>query len=220
MNDRVIQAAEQFVKNTLGNEPTGHDWFHIERVRKNAVYISETEQKGDRFIIEMAAILHDIPDEKLTHSIEDGERRLSSFLDDLPIDEQIKERIIEIIVSISFKGGNQSLLPSVEAEIVQDADRLDAIGAIGISRAFAYGGKKGNPIYDPSFSVRESMTEIEYREGNSSTIHHFYEKLLQLKNRLNTETARKIAEKRHAFMEIFLEEFYKDWNGEYENNLD
>ncbi len=214
MLNEKIKMAEDFVKRTLLHDSTGHDWYHIERVRKNALYIAEKENKGDRFIIEMAALLHDIPDEKLNSTKEAGERKLNEFLDELQLDNQIRNQIVEIIDSISFKGGNGAKLPSLEAEFVQDADRLDAIGAIGIARTFAFGGKKGQALYDPEISIRDKMTEEEYRKGKSSSVHHFYEKLLKLKDRINTETAMKMAEERHQFMEKFLEEFYNEWNGQ------
>ncbi|MED3553533.1 HD domain-containing protein [Cytobacillus praedii] len=214
MKEDMIGRTESFVKEVLGEDSTGHDWYHIERVRKNALYIAEKENKGDRFIIEMAALLHDIPDEKLNDSKEAGEKKLTDFLELLALEKEACEKIIEIIQSISFKGGRKTELISVEAEIVQDADRLDAIGAIGIGRTFAYGGKKGHLLYDPAIKVREEMSEKEYRTGKSSTIHHFYEKLLKLKDLLNTDTARELASKRHQFMEQFLEQFYSEWNGQ------
>lgn len=215
----IIEITEKFVKEVLGQDSTGHDWYHIDRVRKNALYIAEKEQKGNVFLIEMAALLHDIPDEKLNASKEAGEGKLEDFLQTLAIDTTEKQHIKEIIYCISFSGGIK-LLPSIEAEIVQDADRLDAIGAIGIARTFAYGGHKGQAMYDPSVAVRENMTAEEYRKGKSSSVHHFYEKLFKLKDRLNTESAKQIANKRHAFMEQFLDEFYNDWNGKYEDDLD
>ncbi|MBS4190938.1 HD domain-containing protein [Bacillus sp. FJAT-49705] len=214
MFENIIQKTEAFVKNELGSDSTGHDWYHIERVRKNALYIAEMEKKGDRFIIEMAALLHDIPDEKLNLSKEAGEKKLLEFLYSFELDQEVLKKIIGIIESISFKGGKKTHLMSIEAEIVQDADRIDAIGAIGIARVFAYGGKKGQALYDPDLKVREGMTEEEYRKGKSSSIHHFYEKLLKLKTMLNTETAKKMAEKRHQFLEQFLEQFYHEWNGQ------
>lgn len=214
MKKEMINKTESFVKEVLGEDSTGHDWYHIERVRKNALYIAEKENNGDRFIIEMAALLHDIPDEKLNESKEAGEKKLMDFLELLALEKEDQEKIVKIIHSISFKGGRKTELMSVEAEIVQDADRLDAIGAIGIGRTFAYGGKKGHLLYDPSIKVREEMTEKEYRSGKSSTIHHFYEKLLKLKDLLNTDTARDMASRRHQFMEQFLEQFYREWNGQ------
>ncbi|MBY0122688.1 HD domain-containing protein [Bacillus sp. S/N-304-OC-R1] len=210
----VIQKAEDFVRNLLGNDCTGHDWYHIERVRRNALYICEKENKGDSYIIELAALLHDVPDEKLNASKEEGERKLFDFLDTIELEQHVRDEVIDIIGSISFKGGKKSVLNSIEAMIVQDADRLDAIGAIGIARAFAFGGKKGQPIYSPEVGVRDKMTEEEYRKGKSSSIHHFYEKLLKLKDLLNTETAKEMAEKRHGLMENYLEEFFNEWNGQ------
>jgi uncharacterized protein len=214
MCDTIISATERFVQNELGNDSTGHDWFHIERVRKNAMIIWKEEKAGDPFIIEMAALLHDIPDEKLNENARRGEEKLASFLRTIDIQDIKKIQITQIIDSISFKGGRKIELPSIEAKIVQDADRLDAIGAIGIARAFAYGGKKGQPIFDPQMKVREQISLEEYRNGKSSTIHHFYEKLLKLKNLLNTDKAKKMAERRQQMMELFLEEFFTEWNGQ------
>lgn len=208
-----IEAAEAFVKKELGKDSSGHDWHHIDRVRKNARLIWSKEQKGDWFIIEMAALLHDIPDEKLNESEEAGWSKLDSFLSELELESNIADLIKDCIETVSFKGGREIELNSLEAEIVQDADRLDALGAIGIARTFAYGGKKGHPIFDPGISVREEMTMEEYRSGDSSSINHFYEKLLKLKDKMNTEQAKKLAEERHAFMESFLAQFYSEWNG-------
>lgn len=209
----MIEAAEKFVKNELGKDSSGHDWHHIDRVRKNARLIWSKEQKGNWFIIEMAALLHDIPDEKLNETEEAGLAKLDSFLSGLELESNIANLIKDCIETVSFKGGREIELNSIEAEIVQDADRLDALGAIGIARTFAYGGKKGHPIFDPGISVRAEMTLEEYRTGNSSSINHFYEKLLKLKDKMNTEQAKKLAEERHAFMESFLAQFYIEWNG-------
>lgn len=214
MKEKMIKRTEEFVKQVMGRDSTGHDWHHIDRVRRNALYISNKEQFGDPFIIEMAALLHDIPDDKLNNSQEEGRYKLISFMKELDLPLQVKEHILEIIFSISFKGGNNPKVISSEAEIVQDADRLDAIGAIGIARAFAYGGKKGQPIFDPGLSVRENMTVEEYRNGESSSIHHFYEKLLKIKDSLHTLTAKEMARERHQFMEAFLTQFYSEWNGQ------
>ncbi|PLR82736.1 phosphohydrolase [Bacillus sp. V33-4] len=214
MMNQIIKLSEQFVKESLKNDVTGHDWHHIDRVRKNALNIADREQRGELFVIEMAALLHDIADEKLNVSSEAGKIKLLAFIDTLNLGKAIKEHILDIIFSISFKGGNNQELASIEAEIVQDADRLDAIGAIGIARTFAYGGSKGQPIYDPHIQTREKMTVEEYRNGKTSSIHHFYEKLLKLKDRLNTDAAKQLAESRHEFMEQFLKEFHSEWNGE------
>lgn len=214
LKKQIIEQAEMFVQSELGEDATGHDWFHVDRVRRNALYINEQEKSGDPFIIEMAALLHDIPDEKLNETTETGEAKLDGFLRTIELSKDEIQQIKKIIASISFKGGRKVKLDSIEAKIVQDADRLDAIGAIGIARVFAYGGKKGQQIYDPSYQIREEMTIEEYRKGKSTSIHHFYEKLLKLKDLLNTETAKKMAAGRHQMMEIFLEQFYQEWNGQ------
>ncbi|MED3563341.1 HD domain-containing protein [Bacillus xiapuensis] len=214
MKKQIIEQTKKFVQIELGEDATGHDWFHVDRVRRNALYINEQEKLGDPFIIEMAALLHDIPDEKLNETAEKGEAKLDGFLKAIELSEEDKKQIKKIIASISFKGGRKVELESFEAKTVQDADRLDAIGAIGIARVFAYGGKKGQQIYDPSYQIREEMTIDEYRKGKSTSINHFYEKLLKLKDLLNTETAKKMAEGRHQMMERFLEQFYQEWNGQ------
>lgn len=214
IKNQIIEQTEMFVHSELGEDATGHDWFHVDRVRRNALYICKQEQSGDPFIIELAALLHDISDEKLNESAEKGEAKLESFLNKLLLADEIKNHIEQIIESISFKGGRKNKLASIEAQIVQDADRLDAIGAIGIARAFAYGGKKGRPIYDPNINVREEMSIKEYRQGKSTSIHHFYEKLLKLKDLLNTESGRKMAVNRHQMMVEFLEQFYQEWDGQ------
>lgn len=213
MQSQIVKEAEKFVRQELSQDSTGHDWFHVDRVRRNALHIWGQEKNGNPFIIEMAALLHDVPDEKLNVNVASGEEKLDSFLHTLQLAENEKQQIKQIIYSISFKGGQKTELPGIEAAIVQDADRLDAIGAIGIARAFAYGGKKGQSIYDPEITVREKMTLEEYRKGKSSSIHHFYEKLLKLKDLLNTETAVEMAEERQRMMEQFLDQFFQEWNG-------
>lgn len=212
--EHIIEHTKNFVLKELGSDASGHDFHHIERVRRNAMAIHKEEKSGDPFVIEMAALLHDIPDEKLNESEEAGKNKLFLFLQSLNINEQDMMHIIEVIDSVSFKGGREIDLKSVEAKIVQDADRLDAIGAIGIARTFAYGGKKGQPMYDPEISVREKMSLEEYRSGKSSSIHHFYEKLLKLRNLMNTKAAKRMANQRHQFMEQFLEQFYREWDGD------
>jgi uncharacterized protein len=210
----VVKATEEFVKKQMGDDSTGHDWFHVDRVRSISLLIAERELVGDRFIIEMAALLHDIPDEKLNRNAQVGQNKLRNLFEEIQLSTDLSLKIMEVINSISFRGGEKKSLPSWEAKIVQDADRLDALGAIGIARTFAYGGKKGQPIYHPEYMVREQMTLEEYRNGKSSSIHHFYEKLLLLKDLLNTDTAKKMAEDRHRFMEEFLKQFYLEWNGQ------
>lgn len=211
MQKTIVEQTEKYVYNHLKSDVSGHDWFHIDRVRKLALHIARNEKKGNEFIIEMAALLHDIPDDKLNHHTEDGWSMLVDWFGKIELDEETVSDIMQIIETISYSAG-EGALPSVEAEIVQDADRLDAIGAIGIARTFAYGGKKGQPMYDPSLKVREKMTKQEYRMGKSSSIHHFYEKLLQLQDLLNTDTAKTIANERHEYMVRFLEEFNKEWD--------
>ncbi|WP_233569776.1 HD domain-containing protein [Falsibacillus albus] len=209
----IIERTEEFVRLKLGHDTSGHDWHHVDRVRKMALYIAEKERKGDLFIIEMAALLHDIADDKLYENPEDGYKILLDWLESCRLNRQQMESILSIINTISFKGGNEAELNHIEAQIVRDADRLDALGAIGIARTFAYGGKKGAPLYDPSLPVRKDMTVEEYRNGKSSSIHHFYEKLLLLKDKMHTKTAKELAQKRHHVMEDFLKQFYTEWNG-------
>ena len=211
MQKTIIEQTESFVYEQLKSDVSGHDWYHINRVRKLALHIAREEKKGNVFIIEMAALLHDIPDDKLNDDTEAGWSKLDDWLDMAGVDQNTVREIKEIISTISYSAGEMDLT-SVEAEIVQDADRLDALGAIGIARTFAYGGKKGQPMYDPSLSVRKEMTKQEYRMGRSSSVHHFYEKLLRLQDLLNTDTAKDIARERHEYMVRFLEEFYKEWD--------
>jgi uncharacterized protein len=213
MENPIIERTEAFVHKELGDDATGHDWFHVDRVRRNALHICKEEKAGEAFIIEMAALLHDISDEKLNESIEKGEKKLATFLETIPLTDHDRNHIKQIIATISYKGGQITDLSTIEAKIVQDADRLDAIGAIGIARAFAYGGKKGQSIYDPTIKIRDEMSLEEYRKGKSTSIHHFYEKLLKLKDLLNTESAREMAESRQKMMETFLEQFYQEWDG-------
>jgi uncharacterized protein len=212
--DKIIAQAERYVRGELGRDASGHDWHHIDRVRKNALYIHRQEKRGDAFIIELAALLHDIPDAKLNADEDKGWDRLRRFFADAGIETDIQKQLEKVIGSVSFKGGTGLRTASIEAAIVQDADRLDAIGAIGIARAFAYGGMKGHPLYDPELSAREEMTLEEYRNGQTSTIHHFYEKLLKLSSLLNTSAAKELAKKRHEFMQLYLDEFYREWNGQ------
>ena len=211
MQQSIIEKTEKFVYEQLISDASGHDWYHIDRVRKLALHIAKQERKGDLFTIEMAALLHDIPDDKLNATEGEGWAKLDGWLERIRLDQKTAEHIKQIISAISFSAGLKKL-PSIEAAIVQDADRLDAIGAIGIARTFAYGGKKGQPMYDPELSVRQDMTKEEYRNGKSSSVHHFYEKLLLLIDLINTETARGIAKERHDYMVDFLQEFYKEWD--------
>ena len=194
---KVIQAAEEFVKNKYSNDTTGHDWYHMDRVRKLSLKIYQVEQTGDPQLIELIAILHDIPDSKLNNSKEEGENLLSMWLESNLSETTMIEKIKNDIASISFREGKREGL-SPEAAIVQDADRLDAIGAMGIARAFTYGGHKGQPIYIPNDQVV------------TSTLAHFYDKLLLLKDLINTKTGKEMAEDRHHFILLFLEQFKKE----------
>lgn len=206
-----LQLVEEKIKSMFWNESSGHDWYHVDRVRKLALLICEREG-GNRDLVEAAALLHDVPDAKLNDSKEAGYTKLTDCLSILPFSVNEKKEIEEIVLQISYKGGNETELSNINAKIVRDADRLDAIGAIGIARTFAYGGKKGNPIYDPNILVRDQMTEEEYRNQHSSTIHHFYEKLLMLKDLMTTRTGKELADERHKFMEQFLIQFYREWD--------
>ncbi|WP_415376377.1 HD domain-containing protein [Patiriisocius sp. Uisw_017] len=214
IQEKIIQETVTIVTLELSNAEGGHDWFHIERVYKNALLISK-EENVDVFIVSLAALLHDIADSKF-HGGDDnaGPRRAKEILMELRVDPVIIDHVILIVANISFKGGNAiKTFHSKELEVVQDADRLDALGAIGISRTFNYGGFKNRKIYDPEIRPQLDMTPQEYQASTAPTINHFYEKLLLLKDKMNTESGKKIAQERHHFMEQFLEQFYGEWEG-------
>ena len=205
----IIQKTERFVELEFRTEGSGHDWFHIDRVRKMALRIGETED-CDLFVVEMAALLHDLDDWKLIKA--DEALKSEKWLDFIELDSEVASHILEIIEEVSFRGaGTETPVKSIEAAIVQDADRLDAIGAIGIARTFAYGGHKSRLIYDPSIIPVMHNDFQEYKSSSAPTINHFYEKLLLLKDRMNTKTAKTIAEKRHQFMIGYLVQFYEEW---------
>lgn len=208
MND-TIQQCEIAVRKIYETFDASHDWQHIERVRHNAKLILEQEQ-ANAFIVDLAVLLHDVSDPKYKNAEEDLE---TDILNGLPLTEKQKGHIKNIIQSVSFKGGNGVPPASIEASIVQDADRLDAIGAIGIARTFAYGGAKGRKLYDWEEEPRVEMTEEEYRSKPTSSTTHFYEKLLLLKEHMNTETGKQIAEERHQFMLSFLKQLIKETDG-------
>lgn len=203
-----------FVKKELEGAEAGHDWFHIQRVCNNALNLLKTEQANEQVVV-LGALLHDIADSKFHNGDETiGPKKAMEFMTSIDINDDIKEHVVKIIENISFKGGNfNRTFHSKELEIVQDADRLDAIGAIGIARTFNYGGYKNNGLYDPEIQPKLKMTKEEYKNHKGTTINHFYEKLLLLKDLMNTETGKKLAENRHQYMEGFLEQFYKEWNG-------
>jgi len=211
----IIDTTIQFVKQQLQNAEGGHDWFHIERVYKNALLIAK-EEDCDVTVVKLAALLHDIADSKFHDGDESvGPKIAREFLESQNISENIITHVIAIIENISFKGGNfEKKFTSKELAIVQDADRLDAIGAIGIARTFNYGGFKNRPIYNPNIQPNLNMSKEEYKNSEAPTLNHFYEKLLLLKDKMNTETGKKIAKKRHDFMVHFLAQFYAEWDGE------
>lgn len=211
----IIGKTMEFVKEMLTGAEGGHDWWHIMRVWKLSVLIARTEQVDD-FVVELGALLHDIADPKFHNGDEgEGPRRARVFLESLNVDENIINHIENIILNISFKGGNHIQdFTSPELDVVQDADRLDAMGAIGIARTFNYGGYKGREIYNPEIKPDLNMTREEYRNSKAPTLNHFYEKLLLLKDRMNTGTGKILAEHRHEYLEQFLDEFHREWNGE------
>lgn len=214
MNNNVIQSTIDFAKNELAKYESGHDWYHTFRVWSVAKKIAEHE-KADLFVVELSALLHDIADAKFHNGNEEiGSIVASKFLKSQNVSSEIIEKVVYIIRNISFKSeGIEKSKKTIEFQIVQDADRLDAIGAIGIARAFAFGGFKNHKIFDPEIPPALSMTKAEYKNHNSTSINHFYEKLLKLKDLMNTEAGRALALKRHKFLEKYLEHFFEEWNG-------
>ncbi len=211
----VISKTLEFVKTELYGAEAGHDFWHVFRVWNLAKTIGK-EEKADMFVIELGALLHDIADSKF-HSGDEtiGPKKAKEFLESLKVNQKTIKHVVNIIENISFKGGNEKQkFKSIELDIIQDADRLDAIGAIGIARTFNYGGFLGRELYNPNIKPNLNMTKEEYKKSKAPTINHFYEKLLLLKDRMNTKTGKKMAEKRHEFMENYLKEFYKEWEGE------
>ncbi len=210
----IIKKTIKFVKETLAEADGSHDWFHIERVLKNTHLILKTE-KADEFICELAALLHDIADHKYHNGDETiGVKVTKNFLLGLNVDNHVITQVVNIVKNISFLGGHKtSNYFSPEFAVVQDADRLDAIGAIGIARTFAYGGFKKREIYNPKIKPNLGMSKEEYKKSTAPTINHFYEKLFLLKDKMNTKTGKELAENRHNFMEIFLNQFYDEWDG-------
>ena len=210
----LIDKTILFVKETLAQAEGGHDWFHIERVYKNALLIAASEN-CDLEIVQLGALLHDIADSKFHNGDETiGPKTARTFLESENVVPTTIDHVIAIIENISFKGGKvERNFSSIELDIVQDADRLDAIGAIGIARTFNYGGFKNRALYNPEIVPNLSMTKEEYKKNEAPTINHFYEKLLLLKDKMNTETGKQIAQERHRYMQDFLEQFYAEWEG-------
>ena len=212
---KVIQNTIRFVKKTLEGSEGGHDWFHINRVYKNALLIAKDENV-DLFVVQLGALLHDIADSKFYDGDESiGPQKAREFLKNQLVEEEIIAHVENIILFISYKSSfdHKSHFSSAELNVIQDADRLDAIGAIGIARCFNYGGYKNRSIYDPEITPNLKMNKEEYKKSNAPSINHFYEKLLLLKDKMNTKTGKDLAKKRHLFMEKFLKKFFDEWNG-------
>lgn len=210
----IIDLTVAFVQDRLKFAEAGHDWWHIQRVWNNTKLILETES-ADRLVCELTALLHDIADSKFHDGDETiGPRVAGEFLASIGVEEQVIEQVKLIILNMSFKASlGEVTYHSKELEVVQDADRLDAIGAIGIARAFNYGGYKNREMYDPNIAPKPNLSKEEYKKTSAPTINHFYEKLLLLKDKMNTPTAKAFAEQRHQFMEMFLQQFYAEWEG-------
>ena len=213
--NNLIEKTKIFVKEQLKGAEGGHDWFHIERVYNNALLISNGEE-CNLTVVQLGALLHDIADSKFHDGDETvGPARAREFMDSQNVPEETITHVVNIIENISFKGGNfEKKFSSKELDIVQDADRLDALGAIGIARAFNYGGFKNRALYDPAIDPNLTMTKEEYKASTAPTVNHFYEKLLLLKDRMNTKTGTQLAIERHNFMKNYLSQFYAEWNGE------
>ncbi|MGA9649794.1 HD domain-containing protein [Pedobacter sp.] len=212
--NNTVNSTIDFVKQTLENAEAGHDWFHIERVYKTAININKVE-KGNALVVALAALLHDIADPKFNNGDEElGPSIAEDFLKSIAVKEDIVSHVKLIIQNMSFKNSFDGVgFTSMEMQIVQDADRLDAIGAIGIARAFTYGGFKNRVLYNPAIKPEQHLTKESYKNTSAPTINHFYEKLLLLKDMMNTEAGKAIALERHNFMLQYLEHFYKEWEG-------
>ena len=211
----ILQRTEQFIRDKLAGDSSGHDWWHIDRVRRNALHIAR-EERADVFLVELAALLHDVADWKF-HGGDDtaGPRAARAWLVENRLDPDTIELVCEIIASLSFKGaGVPTEMTTIEGKCVQDGDRLDAIGAIGIARAFAFGGHFGRAMHDPDVPPEPHQSFAAYKSKGGPTINHFYEKLLLLKDRMQTDAGRRLAAQRHRFMELYLEQFFAEWNGE------
>ena len=214
--EKIIEKTKEFVRSKLEGEGSGHDWWHIYRVYNIAVSIAKTEnQEVDIFVVKLGALLHDIADWKFNNGDTNiGANVSKDFLQSLKVDNETINHVADIVKNISFKGaGEKSSMKTLEGMIVQDGDRLDAIGAIGIARTFAYGGHDNREMYNPDINPENHETFEQYKNSKGTTINHFYEKLLLLKDLMNTEAGRKYAKKRHKFMEEYLDEFYAEWNG-------
>lgn len=213
--NNLIRKTEEMVRGELTGESSGHDWWHIWRVWNIAKRIAQ-EEKVDMFVVELAALLHDIADWKANDGdLKAGGRVSRKWLESIGVEEEIIIKVVEIVDNVSYKGaGVEDKMDSLEGQVVQDADRLDAMGAIGIGRVFMYGGNKGREMYNPDNKVVDVKDFDTYKKAGQTSINHFYEKLLLLKDRMHTKTAKRLAEQRHSFMDNYLEEFYAEWSGE------
>lgn len=210
ISDSIMEAARGFAYRQLGGDSGGHDWWHVSRVATLARKIAESEGADPDFC-EFVGLLHDIPDEKRRISREEGFAALTGWLESLELSRDFIEEVLDIISTMSFRGGTNPPMKTLEGKVVQDADRLDAIGAIGIARTFAYSGQKGQLIYDPDIPVRENLTLKQYRNGKSTAVNHFHEKLLKLGELMNTDYAREMSKERLNFMKLYLEQFMSEW---------
>lgn len=209
----IINKTVEYAKTKLEGEGTGHDWYHILRVYKTSIYIGQKEN-ADLFVVKLAALLHDIADWKFNEGNSDvGSEVSRQWLESLGVAHDIIDKVTKIIGTMSFKGGTtNSEQETIEGKVVQDADRLDAIGAMGIARAFAYGGYKERELYNPNIKPQKFKDFEEYKKNTGTTVNHFYEKLLLLKDIMNTETGKSMAIQRHKFMEVYLEQFFREWD--------
>jgi uncharacterized protein len=215
-NQDLIEKTKDYVKLVLKNAEGGHDWFHTLRVFNNSILIAKSEN-ANMLVVKLAALLHDIADSKFNDGDETiGPEMATTFLIKHDADSMVVTHVLNIIKHMSFKNSldNQPTFNSLELQIVQDADRLDALGAIGIARAFNYGGFKNRALFNPAIKPNLNMTKAEYKNSTAPTINHFYEKLLLLKDQMNTKTGKALAKNRHQFMEQFLQQFYAEWDGE------
>lgn len=217
-DSELIERTRAYVQEAMQGEGSGHDWWHVHRVEQMALHLAAQEKGADVLVVQLGALLHDIADWKFHDGdFEAGPRKTTEFLTAQGADPALIEKVAYIVRNVSFRGGtNKHVMASLEGKIVQDADRLDALGAVGVARTFAFGGSQNREMYDPANKPREYASFEEYKKhhiSGNTTVNHFYEKLLLLKDRLHTEAARKVAQKRHEFMEQFLDEFYAEWDG-------
>ncbi len=212
-HEAILASATAHVRVALARDSSGHDWWHIDRVTRLARTIADREG-ADPYLCQLAALLHDLADAKIAGDEETGQRAVRAWLNEQRVEPEVVAHVMEIIATMSFAGGNRPPMRTLEGRVVQDADRLDAIGAIGVARAFAYGGSRGRLLYDPAEQPQAYVDKSAYHASTASTIMHFHEKLLLLKDQMNTTCARELAESRHRYMLAFLDEFAREWDGD------